>query len=174
MLLKITNYGDLDKRKLMDIYAESNFENTDFFYPEEPDKERALRMVEAGYLGFLENEFFATPGNIYWVLEENGLWVSALRTSRIEPGLYFIEALETRPDCRQKGYGTRLLQEIVEELKQEGPFRLCSTASKKNTASLKTHLKSGFVIVSEEGFDYLAGEAFSSDYGLEYRYSGEG
>ena len=39
MLLTITEYKDLDKRKLMDIYSESNYENTDFFYPDEADKE---------------------------------------------------------------------------------------------------------------------------------------
>lgn len=40
MLLKITDGQALDERKLMDVYAESNLENTDFFCPEEPDKER--------------------------------------------------------------------------------------------------------------------------------------
>ena len=39
MLLKITDGQALDERKLMDVYAESNLENTDFFCPEEPDKE---------------------------------------------------------------------------------------------------------------------------------------
>ena len=40
MLLKITDGQALDERKLMDVYAESNLENTDFFCPEEPDKVR--------------------------------------------------------------------------------------------------------------------------------------
>ena len=39
MLLKITDGQALDERRLMDVYAESNLENTDFFCPEEPDKE---------------------------------------------------------------------------------------------------------------------------------------
>lgn len=42
MLLKITDGQALDERKLMDVYAESNLENTDFFCPEEPDKEAAV------------------------------------------------------------------------------------------------------------------------------------
>ena len=33
MLLKITDGQALDERKLMDVYAESNLENTDFFCP---------------------------------------------------------------------------------------------------------------------------------------------
>ena len=41
---------------------------------------------------------------------------------------------------------------------------------KKNAASLKTHEKCGFRIVSEQGCDYLHREADDRDFGLEYRY----
>ena len=44
MLLKITDGQALDERRLMDVYAESNLENTDFFCSEEPDKEAAVRI----------------------------------------------------------------------------------------------------------------------------------
>ena len=74
MLLKITDGQALDERKLMDVYAESNLENTDFFCPEEPDKEAAVRMVESGFLDFLKNEFFKEPEAICWVLEVDGVW----------------------------------------------------------------------------------------------------
>ena len=58
MLLTITEYKDLDKRKLMDIYSESNYETTDFFYPDEADKDVAVQKVEAGFLDFLKNDYF--------------------------------------------------------------------------------------------------------------------
>ena len=170
MLLKITEYRDLDKRKLMDVYSESNFENTDYFYPDEEDKDLAVRMVEEGFLAFLRDGFFSDPGASYWIREENGVWISALRISRIQTGLYYLEALETRPDHRKKGYASRLLSGIIDSLKQEGPFRLCDCVSKKNLASLKTHEKSGFRIVSEAGYDYLQGEADEHDFGLEYNW----
>ena len=35
MILRITGYRDVDARKLMDIYAESNLENTEYRYPGE-------------------------------------------------------------------------------------------------------------------------------------------
>ena len=38
MLLRISRFDDLDERKLMDIYSESNFENTDYFFPDLEDK----------------------------------------------------------------------------------------------------------------------------------------
>ena len=57
MLRKITRYDDLDPRALMDVYAESNFENTDYFYPGDADKAEAVRKVEAGFLEYFCNEY---------------------------------------------------------------------------------------------------------------------
>ena len=173
MMITITEFEDVDARKLMDIYAESNYENTDYFFPDEPDKDVAVRMVEEGFLDYLKNGFFTQPGASYRVLEENGIWVSALRLNRIQSDLYYLEALETRPDRRGKGYATLLLSGVLESLKRDGPFRLCDCVSKKNAASLKVHEKCGVRIVSDEGYDYLNEEADDHDFGLEYRYPGE-
>ncbi|MBQ3830054.1 MAG: GNAT family N-acetyltransferase [Spirochaetales bacterium] len=170
MLLRISRFDDLDERKLMDIYSESNFENTDYFFPDMRDKKEAVRKVEEGFLGFLKDEFFSQSGSEYWVLESDGVWVSALRLSRIEKGLYYLEALETRPDCRRQGHAARLLDGVIDELKKAGPFRICDCISKRNTASIKTHEKCGFSIVSEAGYDYLLNESDDHDYGLEYRF----
>ena len=103
MLLKITNYHDLDKRRLMDVYAESNLENTDYFYPDEADKGAAVQRVEDGFLDFLKNDFFEKAEASYWIQEADDVWVSALRTCKVQTGLYYLEALETRPDQRKKG-----------------------------------------------------------------------
>ena len=172
MLLRITGYDGLDERKLMDIYSESNTDNTEYFFPGEADRDLAVRKVEAGFLGFLKEGFFKTLGAFYWVLEEEGVWLSALRTCSVRQGVIYLEALETRPDRRGRGYGSRLLAEVLGALKEEGPFRLCDCVGKRNAASLRTHEKCGFEIVSEEGYDYLRGEADPRDYGLEYRYTG--
>lgn len=173
MLLKITRYDDLDTRALMDVYAESNLENTDCFYPGETDKSAAVRKVEDGFLQFLRTQFFSREGSVYWILGENAVWVSACRISAVRPGLFYLEALETRPDCREQGCASRLLAGVLEELKRDGPFRLCDCVGKRNTASLKTHETCGFTIVSEAGFDYLREEADERCYGLEYRFDGD-
>lgn len=170
MLLQITNYADLDKRKLMDVYSESNLENTAYFCPEETDQAAAVGKVESGFLSFLETEFFQYAKAACWVWEENGVWISSLRTCEIQDGLYYLEALETRPDHRKKGFGSRLLSGVLEAMKTEGSFRLCDCVSKKNAASLKTHEKCGFQIVSQEGYNYLYKETDEHDFGLEYRY----
>ena len=173
MLHIITSYADLDGPRLMAIYAESNWENTDYFFPEIADKSLAVKKVEEGFLTFLRDRFFAGPGPAYYVLEEAGEWVSALRMNELQPGFYYLEALETRPDRRQKGCGSRLLREVVAHLKQQGPFRICDCVSKKNEPSIRTHLSCGFRIVSQTGRDYLQDEDDPRDYGFEYRYDGQ-
>ena len=59
----------MDTRKLMDVYSESNYENADYFFPDEADKEAAVQIVEAGFLDFLKNNFFKKAEAAYWVLE---------------------------------------------------------------------------------------------------------
>ena len=173
MLLKITEFAGLDTGKLMCVYSESNYENTDYFYPDETDKEAAVKKVEAGFTEFLRDDFFTQEEAACWILEEEGAWVSALRICRVQDGVYYLEALETRPDLRGKGYASKLLSGVLEAMKAEGGFRLCDCVSKRNAASLKTHLKCGFRIVSEEGYDYLNEEKDDHDFGLEYRYPEE-
>jgi len=46
MLKVITEYSELDERQLMDIYSESNMDNTSYFYPNERDRQKALQLVE--------------------------------------------------------------------------------------------------------------------------------
>ena len=170
MLHIITTYADLDGPRLMAVYAESNLENTDCFFPDMADKALAVRKVEEGFLQFLREEFFAGTGPAYYVLEEAGAWVSALRLNEVQPGLYYLEALETRPDRRRQGCGSRLLRKVTDHLRSQGPFRICDCVSKRNEASLRTHLACGFTIVSEAGHDYLRNEDDEGDYGFEYRF----
>ena len=56
-------------------------------------------------------------------------------------------------------------------LAEEGPFRMRDCVSKKNTASLRTHLRAGFRIAAEEGQDLLTGDTYENDYSMEYEYA---
>ena len=173
MLHIITTYVDLDGPRLMTVYAESNLENTDYFFPDLADKALAVKQVEEGFLTFLREEFFTWPGPAYCVLEEAGAWVSALRLNEVQPGLYYLEALETRPDRRRQGCAARLLREVLDYLKSKGSFRLCDCVDKQNEPSVRTHLDCGFRIVSDTGHDYLRHEDDPGDFSFEYRYDGE-
>ena len=173
MLHIITSYADLDGPRLMAIYAESNWENTDYFFPDVADKALAVKKVEEDFLAFLRDEFFAGPGPAYYVLEETGAWVSALRLNELEAGFYYLEALETRPDRRRRGCAARLLNEVIDHLKAKGPFRLCDCVDKQNEPSVRAHLGCGFRIASETGHDWLRDTDDPYDYGFEYRYDGQ-
>lgn len=170
MLHVVRRFEDLDGTRLMEIYAESNSENAESFYPDLSDRAEGVRRVEQGFLEFLKERFYALPDPIYWILEEDGLWVSALRTNQPEPGLYYLEALETRPDCRRQGCACRLLNRVLDVLKESGPFRLCDCVGKNNAPSLRTHAKCGFRITAEDGFSHLSGETNPRSYSLEYSY----
>ena len=99
--------------------------------------------------------------------------VSALRLNELQPGLYYLEALETRPGYRRRGYAARLLQAVIAHLKDRGPVRICDCVSKGNEPSIRTHLVCGFSIVSEIGHDYLRNTDDPYDYGFEYRCNGQ-
>lgn len=132
MLHRITSFDGIDGRKLMDLYREGNEENVAYFQPDAPDKALALREQEEGFLRFIRTDFLQKEGNEYWVLEEEQIWVSALRLYRVAEGQYYIEALETHPEFRKRGYAARLLTRVIEELSSRGPFQLCDCVSKRN------------------------------------------
>ena len=169
MLLRMTSFSNIEPRKLMDLYAESNLENAEELYPD-MDKDEAVKKVEADFLNYLDQIFFRSTEPSYWIFEVDGQWVSALRLNRLKRDLYYLQALETRPDSRRKGYAVCLLREVIEALKAEGPFRLCDCVAKWNEPSLQTHLKCGFQIVSDVGYDYLDGRASSRRYGMCYQF----
>ena len=170
MIIEINTFEQVNGRKLMDIYRESNAENTDYFYPNVSNKDEALQKVECDYLNNIENDFLTDSKNQYMILEHDGIWVCALRLYCIDDGLYFIEGLETHPEYRRKGYGTQLLAGVIELLKRQGAYTIRDCVDKKNMASLLTHQKVGFVIYSDEGYDYLQNETDNGSYGLQLTY----
>ncbi len=131
--LRELNFG-----QLMDVYAQSNRENGDALYPQLSSGERVLR-AEQDFYQYLRECFFPTPGAMYALWVENGRYVSALRLEPYQDGL-LLEALETAPDHRQKGYATKLVGEATAAVGQT----VYAHVSRKNTASQKPHIRCGF------------------------------
>ncbi len=168
-LLEIQEFSQIDGRKLMDLYGESNAENVDYFYPDAADKSAALAKVEADFLAFIWDVFLQNRANRYMVLTEDGVWISALRLYALGDGEYYIEALETHPAYRRRGYGAALLSMVLERLRKEGPFRVRDCVNKKNTPSLRTHEKCGFRAADAVGHDLLDGSVNERCFTMEYR-----
>ena len=137
MLRLARKCSELIFSNLMEVYEEGNRENGAQHWPGLFGNEQILR-AEQEFYRYLE-DFFRTKGAYYAVWEENGRYLSALRLEPYEDGL-LLEALETRPDCRGKGYGSLLLEAV--SAVETG--NIYSHVSKKNLASLRVHEKCGF------------------------------
>lgn len=172
MILQFSALAQMNMERLMQIYAESNMENAACFYPHEQDRHKAVRLCEDRFYEYLKTDFYTQSDRIYWILEEEGQWVAALRTSRIKEHSYYVEALETKPECRRRGCAVRLFQGVMENLQADGPFSLWDCVSKDNTPSVKAHLKCGFKIAADPGFDYLQGTYDEGNYGMQYEFLG--
>lgn len=146
MLLVLQSPDELDVSKLLAIYRESSQENCQRMFPAETFA-ASLEQYEAGYTAFMREEFFAGSGRFWMVETADDLLASALRLLPLEePNTWMIEALETHPDHRRKGYAARLLTDTVRFLEEtHGEIVLLSGVGKRNTASLRTHLRCGFI-----------------------------
>ncbi len=165
MLIELRGLDDEQAARLMEIYEESNRENIEYFFPEYKGTEEGLMKVIQSFTGYIKNEFLSQPGNVYYVWVSGGEWVSALRLYKLE-GFHYIEALETKPSERKRGYACALLQAVAERV---GSI-IRDNVSKSNTASLAVHKKCGFEIESQDAVDFLNGnEIDSSCYGMIFK-----
>ena len=139
MLVIAKSLGALNFGQLMEVYGQSNQENGAEFWPDLPEGQRALQ-AEQGFYQYLRECFFLTEGAFYAIWCADGKYVSALRLEPYQDGL-LLEALETAPDHRRKGYATALIIAVMETV---GDRKVYSHVSKRNVASLKTHAKCGF------------------------------
>lgn len=151
--------AELDTAQLMTVYAESNRENGECFFPDASPHEQ-MRRAEEEFLSYLREDFFQRKGAFYAVWVENGRYQSTLRMEPYKDG-YLLEALETAPDSRGKGYAARLIDEALAYLKKAKCMAVYSHVGKKNAASLAVHSKCGFQRISESA-RYIDGTVTTS------------
>ena len=162
MLYLARRLHQLNFTKLMAVYEEGNRENAAIFFPELPEGQQMLQAEQAFYQ-YLQEGFFSVEGAMYAVWIENGEYVSALRLEPYEDGL-LLEALETAPGERKKGYAEKLIRAVQVEF----PQKIYSHVSKKNTASLKIHQKCGFCQILDYA-KYIDGSVVRTAITLRYR-----
>lgn len=138
---------DLSFGDLMVVYLDGNLENGQDNWPNESEGQQ-LALAEQDFYAYLHDIFFPTPGAVYYVWEDQGLYVSALRMEPYQDGL-LLEALETAPAARKRGFATQLIQAVLAQLPTDAPQRVYCHVSKNNEASLKTHLRCGFEITQD-------------------------
>ncbi len=132
----------LDFEELMGVYIEGNLENGQKNYPYESEQMQ-LRLAQEDFADYLREQFFACKDSVYAVWEEKCSYISALRLERYQDG-FLLEALETRPDCRRKGYGMLLVKQVLAVCVANGWLPVYSHVSKRNRPSMELHLACGF------------------------------
>ena len=144
MLILTKSMREISFGSLMEVYRESCQENGQEFWPRETP-ERQLSLAEQDFYDYLTRCFFATDGAVCAIWQVDGRYVSALRLEPYRDGL-LLEALETAPDCRRKGYAQTLLRAVLE---QYADVKIYSHVGKRNAASLSVHEKCGFRRIRE-------------------------
>lgn len=144
MLITANSIKELSFSKLMEVYIEGNTENAQDLWPDLPEGQRLLR-AEQEFYQYLREGFFSVSGAVYCVWEVEGRYVSALRLEPYEDGL-LLEALETAPEVRRKGYGEMLMREALSRWKGS---KIYSHVGKRNIPSLNIHRKCGFQRIKE-------------------------
>lgn len=139
MLILINKLYDLRFSELMEVYEEGNLENGQELWPDEPEGQQIL-LAEQEFHQYLRECFFATEGALYAIWAVDGRYVSALRLEPYQDGL-LLEALETAPNQRRKGYA----KELIRAVRNTFPgTRIYSHIHKRNIPSIRTHEACGF------------------------------
>lgn len=147
MLIIAASLEKLNFSALMEVYIEGNAENGECFWPEETP-ERQMELALEKFRGYLTDDFYGKAHGTYYVWAEEGRYVSALRLEQHSEGL-LMEALETHPEYRRRGYAKKLIEAVFAQL--PSGTRVYSHVNKKNEPSLVTHQGCGF----SKALDYV-------------------
>lgn len=162
MLIVANKLNDFSFGKLMEVYIEGNLENGQHAFPDEPEG-RQIALAEQDFYDYLKQVFFKTDSAQYYIWEEGGHYVSALRMEPYRDGL-LLEALETAPQHRRNGHAAKLL---TAAMKLTGGEKVYSHVNKRSTASLRTHEKCGFEKILDYAV-YADGSVNDRCYTLRY------
>ena len=160
MLNIVKKLEELDFPALMEVYIEGNEEKAADYGA------GGLLRAEQEFFEYLQEDFFKHAGAFYAVWRVEGRYISALRLEPYQDG-WLLEALETAPNQRQKGYAVQLIQAAQQMLEQQGSVRIYSHVSKKNFPSLKTHFHCKFEIYRDYAA-YIDGSVNDRAYTLRY------
>lgn len=153
---------EIPKAALFSICRESLLEQARRDYPSTPEGQ-ALEQAELDLWEYLQSDFFPHHGQYAFWIEENNP-VAALRLEPYRDGL-LLEALETMPEERCKGYARELISAVQAELR---PCTLYSHVSKSNLPSLKVHRECGFTEESHRAV-FVDGSVSSRYYTLCFK-----
>jgi len=86
----------------------------------------------------------------YYVLRNEQDNIVAVCRVVFDKGEYYLEGLETHRNYYRKGYATKLLLKVLNEIKRNNILKLYSIVRNHNIKSLNFHKKHGFMVVMED------------------------
>lgn len=137
MLRVIQRMDQLSFFELMQVYRESNEENARAFYP---GREDGVQQAQMDFYEYLRTVFFKTPGAVYYLWEDSGHIVTALRLEPYNDGL-LLTGLETDPQWRGRGYACMLMKAVLAQVQGSTVY---SHIDRQNRASIAVHRRCGF------------------------------
>ena len=150
MLKIIKSMSELQEEQLLSVYSGS-----------------ITNAKEVCYLvDYLREDFFRHKDACCCVWSEESVYKSALRLEPYRDGL-LLQALETVPDARKKGYGFLLVKAVLEYCNRTEYKCVYSHVDKRNDASLNLHRKCGFQKVADSAI-LLDGTVTANYYTLCY------
>ena len=146
MLTVVKTISQLRFGELMEVYAESTRDNGEEFYSDRSRQEQIL-LAEQDFYAYLSECFFRTPNAAYYIWSENGKAVSALRLEPYQDGL-LLEALETHPEHRGRGYAKLLIKSVLQTTEFE---KIYVHIHRRNAPSIAVHTACGFQKILDYG-----------------------
>ena len=157
--------AQMDAEQLISVYSESISKSGFRSYPDLKDSDRVLR-AENDFLSYLREDFFSIKKSMYAVWVAEGCYLAALRLEPYKDGL-LLEALETMPTARRKGYAYNLVTEVLYYLRSTEWKCVYSHIAKRNNPSLCIHKKCGFRIIADSA-SYIDGTVTQNSFTLRY------
>lgn len=165
MLTIIRSTDPVPYSAIMEIYEESITRDGRLRYARY-SVERQKMEAEQELYQYLKEVFFRQPEAFLALWTVDGKAVSALRMEPYQDG-FLLNALETAPAHRKKGYATSLVKETLMYFRGHSNLPVYSHIEQKNLASINVHQNAGFGFLKTGAF-HLDGS--HSDTQNTYRY----
>lgn len=142
MFCVVQNIRQINFGQLMEVYSESNHRKASEEYGY-LDGGQGILEAEQDHYAFLR-DFFCFPGAFLALWAPDGKYKAALRVEPYADG-FLVEGLETAPDSRRQGYGTKLLRQTLDYLSEMRAGVVYSHIANDNDPSLRVHEACGFM-----------------------------
>lgn len=114
-------------------------------------------------------EFITQNDRYIFAVKENETYAAVLRIIQMSEFGWYIEAMETAPQYRRKGFARYLLKQTLRCMRNLGAKTIISVIGNDNLASLALHISCGFTDTGKTPKD-IEGAPFERFSIFEYQY----